>query len=104
MVRKWVLGLGLAALLLGATSAIAHAGVSIRFNLGVPVKRFHSVKPFHHTQRFRHFDPVIKHPRVLAPAPIIVVPGGVVHRPIWIPGRWQWTPRGWYWAGGYWVK
>jgi len=104
MVRKWVLGLGLAALLLAATSVIAHAGVSIRFNIGVPVKRFHSVKPFHHTTRFHHFHPVITHPRVLAPAPIIVVPGGVVHRPIWIPGRWQWTPRGWYWAGGYWVK
>jgi hypothetical protein len=96
MLKKWLLGFGLAALLVVATSAIADAGVSIRFNIGVPAKRVH---------------PVVKHPRfygpapiIISPAPIVVLPPVIAHRPVWVPGRWCWTSWGWQWVPGHWVS
>ena len=102
MLKRWLFGLGIAALLVGVPSPVVQAGVSIRLNIGVPVKRFHH--HHHHVKRFHHFPPVIRQPRVFAPRPFIVAPPGVVHRPVWVPGRWQWTPWGWQWTGGYWLR
>ena len=100
MLKRWLFGLGLAALLVGTPSSVVQAGVSIRLNIGVPVA------PSHHfyRKRYQHVHPVIRQPRVFAPPLVIVAPPGVVHRPMWIPGRWQWTPWGWHWQGGYWVQ
>jgi hypothetical protein len=100
MLKRWLLGLGLAALLVGVTSSVVQAGVSIRLNIGVPVTRYHHSHP----KRYHHVHPSMRNPRVFAPPPIIVAPPGAVHRPIWVPGRWQWTPWGWQWSGGYWVQ
>lgn len=93
MLKKWLLGIGLALLLVGVMSPLAQAGVIVQFGIGVPVRPFHHVHPF------------IVRPRVFVPAPIIVAPppGVVVGRPIWVPGRWYWTPWGWQWAPGYWL-
>jgi hypothetical protein len=92
MVQKWLFSIGLAVVLVGAISPIAQAGVSLRLNVGAPVKRFNT------------FHPAVSQPRFFASGPSSVAPPGVVQRPLRIPGRWQWTPWGWYWASGYVVR
>jgi hypothetical protein len=77
----------LTAVLIGAASLSARAGVAIGFSFGVPLPAPVVVAPA---------------PVVVAPPVVVTTPAYVAPAPVWVPGYWSVGVGGRIWVPGYW--